>query len=309
MIPNGSLCSLNEMNEFQMQWNKGMKPCQNFETVCSHSCHVMISRVCSFDTFVHNTNVTWSPSTEADVAALVLLLEQGELWPSTLTSKRDFRANFWWDSVRPCKKVGSEKDKQQEGVTEETHVQSLFDVLCSYEGERDFDKFEVVNLDDDDIASVVSSTMGSVASCDNDSPVDDDIDNNADAYDNPDSDNLIETERETNNVSTLKKLGNIKKKKPVSPLMLKDMLGADEEAIGSLIAKNHMKLKKDDCRIINGIYRSVKYFDQLFEKRRKRLHENIKRSKKGSYVKQQYCYRNKFRSIVNEKRLRNICNY
>jgi hypothetical protein len=167
----------------------------------------------------------------------------------------------------------------------------------------------VVNLDDDDIASVVSSTMGSVASCDNDSPVDDDIDNNADAYDNPDSDNLIETERETNNVSTLKKLGNIKKKKPVSPLMLKDMLGADEEAIGSLIAKNHMKLKKDDCRIINGIYRSVKYFDQLFEKRRKRLHENIKRSKKGSYVKQQYCYRNKFRSIVNEKRLRNICNY
>ena len=149
--------------------------------------------------------------------------------------------------------------------------------------------------------------MGSVGSCDNDPLVDDDIDDNADVYDNPDWDNLNETERETNISGTLKKLGNITKKRSMSPLMLKDMLGADATALGISITKKYRKSKEDDSRIINDIYRSVKYFDQLFEKRRKRLHENIKRSKKGTYVKRQYWYRNEFRSIVNKKRLGNIC--
>ena len=94
MIPNGSLSLLDEMNEFEMQWNKGSKPCQNFKTVCHQCCHVTISCACLFDTYEHCTGVTWAPTKEANIAALELLIEQGDLWPSNLTLKRSLDINF-----------------------------------------------------------------------------------------------------------------------------------------------------------------------------------------------------------------------
>ena len=61
---------------------------------------------------------------------------------------------------------------------------------------------------------VVSSTIGSVASCDNDSPLQDNIGeiDDRDVYNNPDWEHLNETERTSNITNTLKQLGNIKKK-------------------------------------------------------------------------------------------------
>jgi hypothetical protein len=41
----------------------------------------------------------------------------------------------------------------------------------------------------------------------------------------------------------LKQLGNIKKKKPMCPLILKDMLGADTDALGNHIVKKKKKNK------------------------------------------------------------------
>ena len=55
-----------------------------------------------------------------------------------------------------------------------------------------------------------------------------------------------------------------KEKKPVSPLILKDMLSADADALENHIAKKHDRIKKADCRIVNDICRSVEYFSQLF---------------------------------------------
>jgi hypothetical protein len=136
--------------------------------------------------------------------------------------------------------------------------------LCSNEGERDFDAVEVANLDDDR-GSVVSSTMSSVLSCDN-SHLQDDTDGIADvdSYDNPDWENLNETKHKSNIANTLKKLGNTKKK-TTSPLILKDMLGANAEALGISIMKRYVKTKITDSRIINDMYRSVKCVEQLFE--------------------------------------------
>ena len=131
MTRGGSRSSLDEMNEFEMQWNKRSRPCANFEIVCRQSRHVMISRACLFDTYGHRNDVTWAPSTEAGVASLALLLKQGNLWSSDQTSKRSLDINFWWGIFRPRKKIGSKKDQKQESVTEDAHIQHLFDILCS----------------------------------------------------------------------------------------------------------------------------------------------------------------------------------
>ena len=59
------------------------------------------------------------------------------------------------------------------------------------------------------------------------------------------------------------------------------MLGADADALGNLITKNHVELKQADCRIINDIYRSVKYFGQLFETKERdctKTRNNVKRT-------------------------------
>ena len=125
-------------------------------------------------------------------------------------TKRSLDVHFWWDIVRPRDKVGTGKDKRQEGSTEEEHVLHLFDVMCSNEEARDFDDVEVASPDDD-CASVVSSTMGSIATCNDDSPVDDDVGDGDDVA--PDWEALDVNERESNITNTLKKLGNIMSKK------------------------------------------------------------------------------------------------
>ena len=157
--------------------------------------------------------MTLGPSTEEDVISLELFLEQGDRWPCDQTSKRSFDINFWWGIVRPHEKIRTKKDQKQGSVMEDPHVQHLFDVLCSTESDRDYEEVEISNPDDDR-GSVVSSMMGSVASGNCDSPVLDDIGDgdNRDAYDNPDWENLNETEHESNIANTLKQLWNIRKK-------------------------------------------------------------------------------------------------
>ena len=129
-------------------------------------------------------------------------------------------------------------------MIEDPHIQHLFDVLCSAEGERDYGEVKIVSLDNNR-GSVISSMMGSLSSGDHNSPVLDDVGDvdNRDTYDKPDWETLNETERESNIANTLKQLRNIKKDKLVSPLILKDMLGADADALGNHIVKKSRKNK------------------------------------------------------------------
>jgi hypothetical protein len=72
-------------------------------------------------------------------------------------------------------------------VIKETHIQHLFDVLCSTDGNRDYIEVEIVSPDNDR-GSVFSNMMGSVSSGNCDSPLLDDIGDvdDEDTYDNPD---------------------------------------------------------------------------------------------------------------------------
>ena len=82
----------------------------------------------------------------------------------------------------------------------------FFDVLCSNEEAREFDDVET-GSPDDDFASIISSTMGSVASGNEDSLVDNDVGDCDDV--SPDWETLNDNERKSNISNTLKKLGNI----------------------------------------------------------------------------------------------------
>ena len=88
----------------------------------------------------------------------------------------------------------------------------------------------------------------------------------------------------------------------MSPLILKDMLGDDATALVKNIVKGHLKSVQRNRLVINDIYRCVKYFNQMFEERRKVLKINTKKSKDATYAKPVYWYRDEFRKLVNEKR-------
>ena len=76
-------------------------------------------------------------------------------------------------------KVGSEKAKMRETVPEPEHLLPLFQVLSNTEDANEYNELELdETLDDDADVSVVSSTMGSVASVIHDFSVEDEFDNN-----------------------------------------------------------------------------------------------------------------------------------
>ena len=126
----------------------------------------------------------------------------------------------------------------------------------------------------------------SIASCNDDSPLDDDVGDCDDVA--PDWEALDVNERESHITNTLKKLGNITSKRQLNPLIMKDMLGADADCLVPSLIKSHRHSKTIEERIINDIYQSVKYFSQLFEGRRKKLERNKKNSNDGSYSRKPY---------------------
>ena len=117
--------------------------------------------------------------------------------------------------------------------------------MCSNGEEQEFDNVEV-GTPNDDCASVARSTMGSVVSCNDECPVDDNVGKGDDAP--PDWENLNDKKCEWTISNMLRNLTNIKMKRKFKPLILKDMLGADVDCfVGSLIkiTENRNTLKNE----------------------------------------------------------------
>ena len=109
--------------------------------------------------------------------------------------------------------------------------------------------------------------------------------------------------------TNVKQLGNIKKKTIMKKLILKDLLGEDANALIGKLKKSHLKTAKKEKLIINDVYRSVTYFNEVFDKRRALLKKNITHSKDKTYAKPTYWYRDEVRQIVADKRLGKITSY
>lgn len=207
--------------------------------------------------------------------------------------------NTMWEHVRKPEMVGSVKEKRLETVEPSTSDKCLFDVLCNVEEQRagavDMQTDDEEEEDDDNI-SIVSSCLESVAN---------EADMEVEEEDGPGDvetwAELDEGEREGKIKETLKKLGNIKKKK-MSPLLLKDHLGADGLLTLRNIKKKHEKEVNKEKRKIEEIYLYVKYFDQKMKKRRKNLECNIKMSNENTYERKKYQWRDAYDCFMKDKR-------
>ena len=178
MTEGGHAMSLDEVNELQMLWIKGAVASPQFSVACKRSRYLMASKASAQEVFGSKTRKSIPPSFESDVCTLTELLLKGNLYPKESDEKRVFDDHFWWDLVRPStSKVGTEKARSRETVPEAEHVLPLFQMLSNTEVVNDYDEFELdETMDDNADVSVVSSTMGSVASVVHDLSVEDQLD-------------------------------------------------------------------------------------------------------------------------------------
>ena len=160
-------------------------------------------------------------------------------------------------------------------------------MTCTTEEEYEFEDFDLMqNDEDDDLISNASSTHGSIRSsnsmiCDNQDDVDE-------------WEDLNEEERNVRHSESLKQLGNVAKK-PMSPLILKDMLGVDGDLALKDIKKIREKTLAKEKRRLDTIYVAVKYFDAKMSERRKLLADGIKKSKSNTFSRRKYWWREKYR--------------
>ena len=287
----GHAMSLDEVNELLNLWNKGIVTSPFFETVCEQSQYVMVSRSCSFDTFGNDIHRRAPPSVENDILRLMNLFDKANIFPKRCEEKRELHEKFWWDIVRPRTNVGKKSARDKESVCENPAVFDLFEVLCQSESNRDYEEFEIDNSgDDDEDVSVVSSTMGEACNLAEETLLSsEDLEENWNEHD--------EKKKEATIDRSMKKLGNVKKRK-MSKFILKDLLGSDAKLAIRGIAKSHQKLQKRHKLRINDIYRAVKYFDQKFKSRRALLQENARKSASESYSRRQYSWLDEYNTLM-----------
>ena len=153
------MISIDELNKFQMEWNKGSIISPSFSNVCSQTKYTMTSRACTFDTYGPKNRRTVKPAKLMDTQKLVKLVEKGNLYCAPVDGNKQVMHNFWWDLVQPGKdKVGSAKAIRKQNVADPKKVGTLFDIFSSSEDARDYDEFELDETGHDDACvSVISS--------------------------------------------------------------------------------------------------------------------------------------------------------
>jgi hypothetical protein len=194
--------------------------------------------------------------------------------------------------------VGTDKDKNLEKVELSVGHKILFQQLCKGDDQIDYiEKFDSPDgEDDDDLASVTSSTFGS-------------DDGNADLIleyvDGPGEcdgwGDMDQVSRDIKIGDSLKRLGNTRKQ-CISKHILCDMLGVDGDvAMVGVKKKREEKLRKE-VRKLNVVYMSVMHFDRKMKKRIHVLKESLAKSKTKTFTRLSYGWRDKYDALMCEKR-------
>ena len=148
---------------------------------------------------------------------------------------------------------------------------------------RDFEEYKHVTTgDDDDGVSIVSSFMGEHGGQHRPSGVL--VDANEPAVkDDTDWEQHNETDRDESILKSLKKLGNVKRKR-MSTFILNSMLDSDIEVSLRGIKQLHLKTVKKEKMKINNVYRAIRYIKRRMAIQLARLMANIlEHSKNGTY--------------------------
>ncbi len=300
MTEGGNAVTLDELNEFLNLWNKSSVTSPNFATVCERSKHVLLSHACAYEAFgkAKPTKRTGA-SREANVASLVKVFAEADVFPVDASVNRKMTDSFFWNLVERPTNVGATKHHDKEKVERTAAEEAIYNIVCRTDAERNDTDVGFDADSDNDNESVVSSCMGSIASRTS-NLVEDDVDT-------PEGDDgwerLEETEPRETIGQSLKHLGNVKKR-PMSSLILKDLLGSDGALATKDIKKGHVKSIRKAKRRIDGIYDAVNYFEEKMGKRMKQLDVNIEKSTQKSYKRRRCEWRTEYKVTMTEKRSR-----
>ena len=113
--------------------------------------------------------------------------------------------------------------------------------------------------------------------------------------------NLDEHEKDIKIGDSLKHMGNVKRRK-MSKLILKDMLGIDGAATLKDLKKNREKALARENRKIDNIYLACRFFDKRMQTRREMMRLKTQQSIAGNYTTREYDWKNDYEEIMDQKR-------
>ena len=201
-------------------------------------------------------------------------------------------------AVERPKAVGTKTDKAKETVSIRKGNKRLFSILCENEDTREdpgFGEFELgKDENDDDGVSIMSSRAGSIAN-------DGEFDGNALQLDSETEENDNHEMSEEALESGLKLLGNVKRRK-MSPLIHKDLLGVDGQVATVGMKKTHTKvLAREESKLFMMRVWN-RHFDRKMEKRMEQLTRRQQESKSDTYKTYNFEWRDVYGDIMRNLR-------
>lgn len=217
---------------------------------------------------------------------LVAFFERGRIFDPS-NGKRKLEKDFFWNLVRRSTKIGSQRIENREKVPLTKTMNEVYNRLFHFADKLD----DIADFDEDidDAASAASSCMGDnmrergVAEVeDKDAPDDPDgLDGDEDWGD------MRGKEKTAKITESLKKMGNVRQK-PISPLILKDLLGIDAEIALKDIQKSRATKHRREKRKFDIIDQSVAHFDYKMEKRRSNVRDSLNQSSSSEIIRDMY---------------------
>ena len=300
----GDAVTFDELNELLNLWNKQSGRTLNFSTACDQPRFVILMRKCAYEAFGKRKETSAvKPSQQAAIAKLIAFFERARIFDPS-NGKRTLEKDFFWNLVRRPTKIGSKRIENREKVPLSKTMNEVYNRLFHFGDKSD----DYANFDEDldDAASAASSCMGDdtrergVAEVeDKDAPDDPDgLDGDEDWGD------IKGKERTAKITESLKKMGNVRQK-PMSPLILKDLLGIDAEIALKDIQKSRANKHRREKRKFDIIDQSVDHFDYKMEKRRSNVRDSLNQSSSSEVIREQEWWEREFDKIMVEERSKN----
>jgi hypothetical protein len=249
--------------------------------------------MCAFETFgvkKRRGGTRQNASQEEGIARAKEFFEAADIFPLDMETQREFDVDYFWKHVVVPKAEGTEKDKSRDTVSEKLEMAALHQVL--FEPEKVYSR----RVDDNESKELASPSTHardfdnmslntfnmdrgdrSVGVADENGP------GNIEGWENvEDGDEVVD-----DNVNAAMK-HNKMKRHPVSPNILKDILGVDGDLAMINEAKRHEKNKLEKKRPFEMIEVSCIYFDSQLAKKCKHVKEDTELAKEGNHRRMAY---------------------
>ena len=194
--------------------------------------------------------------------------------------------------MSPPTNVGSEKDKINSGKVLSDKERNIFQSLCgNTDGIVGAFECDETKCDDDEMSDS-ESVFGEEIHFEVE--VNEGEEDNAVMWKS-----LTEKELESNITDGLKKIGNVKKK-PMSDLVLEDLLGSYGDKKLEKVVENRLKVLKRRQRQLDMIDKANRWYESRKERMRCYLDEKRSNSRNDTWVRRDYVWKGELDAMMNE---------